>query len=323
MSRTLELLSEMEHGTVDGYRAGCHGSTASCGATVSCTDVYIRYQGDWGFRKRVDAGENPADIVADEAAELEAIRERDKVANRKAKSDAARAEKERDERKARAAEPNLTARIGADVRRLTEAGRTVREIAAELSVSLMSVTRTRQALGIRTRKRRSIIDVSEVARLHAEGFSDTAISKQLGVANSTISTIRREKLHLPRVAAKAARVDEESPRARRQRRLIELHSQGLTDGQIADALGSTRTAIYQARERLGLPLNRQKSRGPYKPRTTPTPDKCSEDATATAEHGTPEGYTAGCRGRGCPSTPTCTDAMLNAHRAARHQAGGA
>ncbi|SDT09335.1 helix-turn-helix domain-containing protein [Microbacterium paraoxydans] len=105
--------------------------------------------GRLGFRKRVDAGENPADIVAEETAELEAIRERDKAANRKAKAAAARAEKERDERKARAAEPNLTERIGDDVRRLISEGKTVREIAAELKVAIASVTRTREALGIK------------------------------------------------------------------------------------------------------------------------------------------------------------------------------
>lgn len=322
MSHTLEVLSTAEHGTVDGYRAGCHGSTVSCGATVSCTDVYIRYQGDWGFRKRVEAGENPADIVAEEAAELDAVRERDKAANRKAKTDAARAEKERDEKKARAAAPNLTERIGDDVRRLISEGKTVREIATELKVAIASVTRTREALGIKGPPPRIIVDVAEVARLHAEGYSDTVIAQRMGVANSTISTIRREKLKLPRLSPKVARVHEESPRAARQRRIVELHGQGMTDQQIADELGTTRAAVYQARVRLGLPLNRARTRGPYRPRATTRPERVELAPDADVTHGTPDGYTAGCRGRGCPSTPTCTDAMLNAHRAARRQAGG-
>ncbi|MCT1363944.1 helix-turn-helix domain-containing protein [Microbacterium sp. p3-SID131] len=319
MSHTLEVLSTAEHGTVDGYRAGCHGSAVSCGATVSCADVYIRYQGDWGFRKRVDAGENPVDIFAEEAAELDAVRERDKAANRKAKAAAARAEKERDEKKARAAAPNLTERIGDDVRRLISEGKTVREIAAELKVAIASVTRTREALGIKGPPPRIIVDVAEVARLHAEGYSDTVIARRMGVANSTI---RRTKLKLPRLSPKVARAHEESPRAARQRRIVELHGQGMTDQQIADELGITRSAVYQARGRLDLPLNRSRTRGPSKPRTTPRVERVELAPAADVTHGTPDGYTAGCRGRGCPTSPTCTDAMLAAHRAARREAGG-
>ncbi|WP_157547079.1 helix-turn-helix domain-containing protein [Microbacterium paraoxydans] len=91
------------------------------------------------------------------------------------------------------------------------------------------------------------------------------IAQRMGVANSTISTIRREKLKLPRLSPKVARAHEESPRAARQRRIVELHGQGMTDQQIADELGTTRSAVYQARVRLNLPLNRARTRGPYKP----------------------------------------------------------
>lgn len=95
MSHTLELLADTEvHGTPDGYRAGCTGSAASCPGEITCTDAFTRYNGDWTFRKRVKAGEHPAAIFREEAAQAAAVRARDIAA--------ARADRRRDAEKARA-----------------------------------------------------------------------------------------------------------------------------------------------------------------------------------------------------------------------------
>lgn len=56
------------HSTPEGYKAGCRGR--SCIGVVengiSCADAFARYQGDYGFRKKVDAGMSPTEIVAEE-----------------------------------------------------------------------------------------------------------------------------------------------------------------------------------------------------------------------------------------------------------------
>jgi hypothetical protein len=58
------------HSTPQGYKAGCQGR--SCPGTadngISCADSFARYQGDYGFRKKVDAGMSPKEIVAAERA---------------------------------------------------------------------------------------------------------------------------------------------------------------------------------------------------------------------------------------------------------------
>jgi hypothetical protein len=62
------------HGTPAGFDAGCR-SAACSGAYLSgitCRDAKRRYVGDWTFRRRVDAGMTPRDIVQLEAAEAEA-----------------------------------------------------------------------------------------------------------------------------------------------------------------------------------------------------------------------------------------------------------
>ncbi len=58
------------HSTKEGYKAGCRGR--ACPGIedngISCADAYARYQGDYGFRKKVDAGMTPSEIMAAEAA---------------------------------------------------------------------------------------------------------------------------------------------------------------------------------------------------------------------------------------------------------------
>lgn len=50
------------HGTIEGFQDGCN--TAHCPAEVSCRTVHTRYAGDWTFRRHINAGMTPAEIVA-------------------------------------------------------------------------------------------------------------------------------------------------------------------------------------------------------------------------------------------------------------------
>lgn len=59
---------DVPHGTQEGWHAGCRGSSCPSAAQgLSCTTAHRRYAGDYGFRKMVDAGLSPAQIVASEA----------------------------------------------------------------------------------------------------------------------------------------------------------------------------------------------------------------------------------------------------------------
>lgn len=262
MSHTLDILSDIPHGTVDGYRAGCHGSAASCGADVSCAVAFTRYQGDWGFRKRVDAGESPASIIAAEGVDRDAVMARDKAANRRAKADGAAAAVAREKKRwpgpGITAQPSLTDRIVDDVRRLSAEKKSAAAIARELGVSKTTVTRARRAAGLRTRRMQ--IDRNEITRLHGLGWNDTRIADHLDVSNSSISAIRRHELGLPKISGRARAQPVEGPRARRRRLITEMHARGMTDRAIADELGVDYMTARQARNRYGLPLNPEPSR---------------------------------------------------------------
>jgi hypothetical protein len=47
-----------ECGTPQGYIEGCRGANCANHRTerMTCTEAHIRYQGDWSYRKQVDAG---------------------------------------------------------------------------------------------------------------------------------------------------------------------------------------------------------------------------------------------------------------------------
>lgn len=220
MSHTLELAA-ITHGTVDGYRAGCHGSRNSCGAAISCAEAYTRYQGDWGFRKRINAGENPADIITAELAELEAVRARDKAATAAAKRAANTAHQQREQR----------------VRARKTGQQTPRPPRPALIPSKGTLIR------------------DDVARLHDEELTDVAIAAELHVSAHLVGQVRRD-LGLPRII-KTQQTPASSARALRAEKVRELHAEGKTDRQIAEVIGVTAPAANQIRRRLRLPVNRE------------------------------------------------------------------
>ncbi|MCU1418701.1 MAG: hypothetical protein JWP32_2875 [Schumannella sp.] len=66
------------HSTKEGYDAGCRGS--GCPGALdhgfSCAQAFQRFNGDYGYRKKVEAGMSPSEIVAAEGAHAPAVVEK-------------------------------------------------------------------------------------------------------------------------------------------------------------------------------------------------------------------------------------------------------
>lgn len=62
-----DILSDPDHphGTVEGFQRGCR-STA-CPAPVACRTVHTRYAGDYSFRRAIDSGMSPVEVVRQES----------------------------------------------------------------------------------------------------------------------------------------------------------------------------------------------------------------------------------------------------------------
>jgi DNA-binding CsgD family transcriptional regulator len=91
----------------------------------------------------------------------------------------------------------------------------------------------------------NVVDVERVRVLHAKGFNDPRIARELGCGNCSIWWVRH-KLGLP--SNRRAPLD--------QVRLRELWKQGMTDAQIAEAMGAHVNIVRHARYRLRLPVHR-------------------------------------------------------------------
>lgn len=300
MSATLTL-AMVEHGTIDGYRAGCHGSRNSCGAKVSCLEVHTRYQGDWGFRRRVNSGESPAAIVAAELTEVEAVRARDKAAAAALKRESAvkhraivaRKTAVKKPPKERAPQnPLLVDRIGDDVKRLHAEKFSDVAIARELDEPVASVHYIRyQVLGLPRNVRAKASGVpsarelrnEQVRSLIADKKTDREVAAVLGVSTSAAGQIRR-RLGLPINSETSDRVvgvehSEHRPEIAR------LHNENLSDGEIAERLGISQSWVNTIRRDMKLPVIRS-------PRTR-------WDGVQLAGHGTNASYARGCRCEPC------------------------
>lgn len=219
MSRTLDLLADIAlHGTVDGYRAGCTGN--HCPSPITCAEVYTRYSGDWGYRKAVNAGGHPAQLILQERENAKAQRVRDIEANKAERKRAAKADRDAERRRKGLHVPQPR------VKREPKPKREPRPTTAQLH-------------GDRIRA------------LHGEGMSDASIGAILGIPQTTAQYVRKQVLKLPANRQTAAG----SLIRARAERITELHAQGMTDDQIAADLGSTRATVWKAREKLALDRN--------------------------------------------------------------------
>ena len=69
------------HSTREGYRQGCRGGAcpAAVDGLLTCSQANTRYQGDYGYRKLVDAGKTPQEIAAIDAEQLQAAHAKSKT----------------------------------------------------------------------------------------------------------------------------------------------------------------------------------------------------------------------------------------------------
>ena len=105
-----------------------------------------------------------------------------------------------------------------------------------------------------------------VAELHAQGLSDYAIADRLDSSASTIQRRRADELDLPANGSggrdSGTTFDEE--------RFRELHADGHTDSEIADALGVHSTTVRNARMARSLSANGQAVKSVSQPETLST-----------------------------------------------------
>lgn len=327
MSALDQLDDGFPHGTLEGYRRGCRGS--SCGAALPCRDVYRRYNGDFGFRRLVDAGTPLEEILRRDAAEREGIEQRDKAAARAAKR----------------GEPAPRASAEPRPRATTAPKRTASAPAAPAPVDPLQEWEAARAQWRAQRKELyGVLRAAEQAIARATADRDRAQA----AFDEFVAAGEPSKPELPR--KRRGRRDDIEAEIRR------LHAAGLTDAEAADELGVTRAYAGIVRRDLQLPANTRR-RAPGVARTPREPrqvlghgtnasyargcrcDECKdaqrayhrawmasrrEAAGAIAEehHGTAYGYQLGCRSRKqCPGTPSCPDASLAEERRRRRQAG--
>ncbi|MBE7953600.1 hypothetical protein ILP86_04600 [Microbacterium sp. R1] len=134
------------HSTVEGFHGGCN--TAHCPAEVSCRTVHTRYVGDWAFRRQVNAGQTPAEIVAAEEEQAREAARADLAAKRARPG--VRAGASREDRRAaanRARSDGLALIPRHTLRELLNAGLTDREIAEKLGLHRRQVTGSRRNAG--------------------------------------------------------------------------------------------------------------------------------------------------------------------------------
>jgi transposase len=150
------------HGTTEGFTKGCHGS--HCPAPMACRDVLVRYNGDFAFRRQINAGMTPAEIVAAETPEPPV-----------------RARKPAPAPKTPARKPRPSQRAsGSDhanqVRELHGQGMLDKDIAAQIGIGRRTVTNIRDALGLAPHHG---VDADHVRRLHTDGLTDRQIADRI------------------------------------------------------------------------------------------------------------------------------------------------
>lgn len=290
------------HGTVDGYRRGCHGSL--CGAVIACRDVYRRYQGDFTFRRQIDAGVPVEEIYARDAEAAETTRQSDKAAARAERRRLAAAERPKKPRVAGQRPPRVLTgptaldKHGAEIARLHAEGLSDRMIARDVGLSRSRVAQLRRDLGLapveqerrerpaRHPRAQRTSAAAEVARLHGEGLRDVEIAERLELNKNYVGNLRRE-LGLPLIPAPARERKWHRYEKRRDRRpdVAAAHADGLTDRQIGERLGVSASEAGRLRRDLKLASHR------------PAPRR--RNPAELLPHGTNASYARGCRCDAC------------------------
>lgn len=228
MSADILTDATFPHGTEHGYPRGC--KSAQCPGTIPCRDVHIRFHGDYQFRKRINAGETVADILATEAqiaeqarlAEIEAARKRT-LARRAAAQRArqAKAPKKRTPGEPRKSRSNSYANAVAEQHKL---GKTDKEIAEALGLKKHQVSTSRRWLGLSPN---GVIPgvKDQIPALCAQGLTDVEIGRILKRDHRHISYLRKTLGIAP------------VPRATSRHDVIRMHTEGADTETIAAAVG--------------------------------------------------------------------------------------
>lgn len=233
------------HGSPDGFTAGCHG--AHCPAPVACRDVYRRYNGDWSFRKKIDAGATPVDIVAEEAERERVAAEEERAARRKAK---ARQRPKSQPKPKRSTYPRRqitgpTTHLQVAVTEMHAQGLTDSEIGEKLGKNREQIRSTRRHLELPLNPAKRTID--DVRELHAQGHDDVEIGRRLKKEVGYIAMLRR-KANLPIIPHPRTKLDRDEMRR--------LHAAGYTDNQLAEHFGVPRHVAQKRRAYLHLTPNK-------------------------------------------------------------------
>ncbi len=320
------------HGTVEGHRRGCRG--AACPAPLACRDVKRRYDGDYGFKRQIDAGVPLEEILRRDATQRDGIEKRDRDAAR-----AAAGKPPVVERKTKPIAPRRSSTASAP--------RPSRETPKRSLVldPMAEFERDREEWRARRRELRAVVRDAERAIAAATQRAETA-REQL----SAHAELEPVKPTVPKTSSRASRSDTAAAVAR-------LHAQQMTDSAIAAELGVTRNYVCTLRMEQGLEVHRapRRRRGQTSRETKPREVlghgtnasyargcRCDECRTAASEykkawiqqrkqsaeaisaenHGTPYGYQLGCRSRSnCPAEVPCMDASLAEERRRRREAG--
>lgn len=229
------------HGTAEGFARGCRGS--HCPAPMICRDVHFRYQGDYAFRKAINAGETAAQIIERERlqAEEDALAARAPRLSSKATAPGKVANGRQYVRKEPGAPITDNQR---QVLTLHREGLTDREIAERLGKSRDQVNATRHHLKLKPNRAPSIAD--RIRKAHERGLTDTLIAQELGRSIDYIRARRR---------ALSLQPNPHRPLVLKTDDLVRLHTEGLTDREISDHLNVDRRYVARRRRKLALAPN--------------------------------------------------------------------
>lgn len=231
MSAVDQLDDTFPHGTLEGYQRGCKGS--QCAGLISCRDVYRRYAGDFAFKRAIDAGTPLEEIVRQDQERLDGIRQRDRAAARQ---------------QAQESSPTPPAPAPAKAPAAKKARRPA--AAPHRAPAARPARKPRPAAATR------IDHTAAVLTAHDEQLTDEAIAARLSIPISAVERIRRGAGRPPHRAPRP-HVEPSWAAAVRQ-----LHEDGATDPQIANALGVDVQAAGRYRRRLKLPVNRVRTAQP-------------------------------------------------------------
>ncbi|WP_136057278.1 hypothetical protein [Microbacterium sp. K24] len=238
MIADIQLNHTIPHGTLDGYRAGCRGS--GCPAQLSCEKTHIRYQGDYGFRKALNAGITPEEYLTRErAASVTTVRTQQTASTAVTRGRVARG------RQYVRKEPGVPITENQrQVLALHKDGLTDGEIAERMGKTREQINATRHHLHLKPNRAAATDD--HIRTLHSKGFSDILIAKELG-RNLEHVRSRRRNMKLP--------LNPHRPPVIVTADLRRLHGEGLTDKQIAERLDTDPRYVARRRRKLHLAPN--------------------------------------------------------------------